>query len=436
MDTVNQATDNPATDNLEATHSHPGLSYPVDFIMNIELQTSNGTDIPLYNKTLEIEKLPPWMPDYAKKQYPSITRNEGEREDVFDSDNEDYWLFYVHLHNAELEIAIGGEEPIYATSRPNWNKISGNDKSVQDVHGQDGTLYQLRWQYGDSYDRFVAVRAPKMDNPAISLRTHGQFGAVHWVGLFTKTGVSNTNHFIAVRTSNRLLPHYAERTKKYPGYRNWYLEDGPANILDCALTLFPKQLYGTTTNSPDLYSQFVTQDPFNKVGIKHFEHAIAKTKGQPPWPKRYQWAAEGTTYIRISKFFLPFSNDKWFDYVSGVMLKDTVTNKGWAVLLEVFGSTVAILKGVLSVNVAEVVGGVLSLGDAFDEKKMHEEANVRGFLTSIAQAVDVGNQARKDGKKKKPAEKPNVTNILVLVQQIDSGKYSHRDLGSRPREIE
>ncbi|KAF5229150.1 hypothetical protein FAUST_10622 [Fusarium austroamericanum] len=331
-----------------------------------------------------------------------------------------YWLFYVHLNHAELEIAIGGEEPIYATSRPNWNKITENDEREQTVDGYHGTQYKLSWLYDDSYDRFVAVRAPKMDNPTISLRTHGQYGAVHWVGLFTKTGVNNTNHFIAVRTSNRLLPSYAERTKKYLGYKDWYLEDGPANILDCALTLFPKQLYGTTTNSPDLYSQF---------------HAIAKTKGQPPWPKRYIWAAHGTTYIRIGDRFIPSSNDKWFDYVSGVMLKDTVTNKGWAVLLEVFGSTVQILKGVLSVSVAEFVGGVLSLGDAFDEKKMHEEANLRGFLTSIGQAVDVGNKARKDGKKK-PAEKPNVTNILVLVKHIDSGEYSPRDLGSRPREIE
>ncbi|KAF0635524.1 hypothetical protein FPSE5266_20373 [Fusarium pseudograminearum] len=274
-----------------------------------------------------------------------------------------------------------------------------------------------------------------MDNPAISLRCNGQYGAVHWVGLFTKSGVSSTNHSIAIRTSNRLLPDYAERTKKYPGYRNWYLEDGPVNILDCALTLFPKQLYGTTTNSPELYSQFVNQDPFNKVGATHFDHVLAKAKGQPPWPKRYTWAAKGTTRIRIHSHWPIDSYDKWFDYVSGVMLKDTVTNKGWAVPLEVFGSTVQILKGVLSANIAEVVGGVLSLGDAFDEKKMHEEANLSGFLTSIGKAVEVGNKARKDGKKK-PAEKPNVINILVLLRHIEAGKYSPRDLGSRPREIE
>ncbi|KAL6918993.1 hypothetical protein FSST1_003019 [Fusarium sambucinum] len=430
---------NPSLDTMEATSSHLGPSYPVDFIMNVELQTSTGTDIPLYNKTLEVDKeyLDPLKSDLYylfPERYPEIKRCEGNRSDVFDSEKEDYWLFYVHLKYAELEIAIGGEEPIYVTSRANWNTITDKDEDIHEVKNWANKEFELSWKYGDSYDRFVAVRAPKMDNPAISLRTHGQYGAVHWVGLFTKTGVKNTNHFIAIRTSNRLLPDYAERTKKYPSYRNWYTEDGPVNILDCALTLFPKQLFGTTTNSPKLYSQFVTQDPYNKVGIKHFEHALAKNKGQSPWPKRYMWGAEGTTYVRISRKSFDLQ-PKWFDYVSGVMLKDKVTNKGWELLLELFGGTVQILKGVLSVSVADVVQGAISLGDAFNEEKMHQEANLKGFLTVIGDAVDIGNKARNDGKEKK-TENPNVTNILILVQHIEAGTYSPRDLGSRPREIE
>ncbi|KAH7006400.1 hypothetical protein EDB82DRAFT_473066 [Fusarium venenatum] len=272
---------------MEATSSHLGPSHPVDFIINFVLQTSTGTDIPLYSKTLEVEKKDP-------DKYPEIKRYEGDRSDVFDSEKEDYWLFYVHFHYAELEIAIGGDEPIY----------------------------------------------------------------------------------------------------------------------------------------------FVTQDPYKKVGIKDFEHAPAKNKGQSPWPKRYMWGAEGTTYVRISrKMFLGDHHPAWFDYVSGVILKDEVTNKGWELLLEVFGSTVQILKGVLSVSVADVVQVAISLGDAFNEEKMHQEANFKGFLTVIGDEIDLGNKARKDGKKKK-AEEPNVTNILILVQHIEAGMYSRRDLGSRPREIE
>ncbi|XEU97688.1 hypothetical protein FSHL1_002974 [Fusarium sambucinum] len=397
---------NPSLDTMEATSSHLGPSYPVDFIMNVELQTSTGTDIPLYNKTLEVDKeyLDPLKSDLYylfPERYPEIKRCEGDRSDVFDSEKEDYWLFYVHLKYAELEIAIGGEEPIYVTSRANWNTITDKDEDIHEVKNWANKEFELSWKYGDSYDRFVAVRAPKMDNPAISLRTHGQYGAVHWVGLFTKTGVKNTNHFIAIRTSNRLLPDYAERTKKYPSYRNY---------------------------------QFVTQDPYNKVGIKHFEHALAKNKGQSPWPKRYMWGAEGTTYVCISRKFFDLQ-PKWFHYVSGVMLKDKVTNKGWELLLELFGGTVQILKGVLSVSVADVVQGAISLGDAFNEEKMHQEANLKGFLTVIGDAVDIGNKARKNGKEKK-TEKPNVTNILILVQHIEAGTYSPRDLGSRPREIE
>ncbi|KAM0230501.1 hypothetical protein ACHAPO_009266 [Fusarium lateritium] len=159
-----------------------------------------------------------------------------------------------------------------------------------------------------------------------------------------------------------------------------------------------------------------------------------KNKGQSPWPKRYMWGAEGTTYVCISRKFFDLQ-PKWFDYVSGVMLKDKVTNKGWELLLELFGGTVQILKGVLSVSVADVVQGAISLGDAFNEEKMRQEANLKGFLTVIGDAVDIENKARKNGKEKK-TEKPNVTNILILVQHIEAGTYSPRDLGSRPREIE
>jgi hypothetical protein len=423
MDTIN-----PSSDSLEATSSHRGPTYPVDFIMDVQLQTKNGTDLPLYNKTLELQKrkakqTDPFPPDTMP---PSIKRNEGNRSDVFDSEKEDYWLFYVHLNNSELEIAIGGEEPIFVTSRPNWNTITDKDENEQVVLNEGGERYGLSWQYGAygrCFDRFVAVRTPKMDN---------HYGGVHWVGLFTKTGVDNTNHFIAVRTSNRLLPDYAERTKQYPGYRDWYTEDGPVNILDCALTLFPKQLYGTTTNSPELYSKFVTQDPYNKVGVEHFEHVLRETNGRPPWPKRYTWAARGTTWIRIHpKFSPPLAiSDEWFDYVSGIMLNHKAESKGWEVLFRVLGALSDILKGVFTISVAEVVGGIIKFGGALTETDMHQNADVDGFVTSITGFIDAGNKKRRDSKKK-PAEKPNTTNILVLIQHIEAGRYSTRDLGSK-----
>lgn len=204
--------------------------------------------------------------------------------------------------------------------------------------------------------------------------------------------------------------------------------------------MFPKQLYGTTTNSPQLYRQFVSQDPYNKIGARHFEHVLAETKDWlSPWPKRYTWAAHGTTWIRIHRRKIignPFPNsDKWFDYISGVMLKDTAANQGWAVLLEMFGIMLQILKGVLSISVAEIVAGVINLGEAiFDEEKMHREADVKGFITSITEAIDARNKRRKDGKKKQ-VEKPSTANILVLIQRIEAGSYSPRDMGTRPMQM-
>lgn len=72
------------------------------------------------------------------------------------------------------------------------------------------------------FDRFVAVRCPKMNNPAVSVRVKGNYGGLHWVGLFVKTTNDNRNEFVAVRTTYRLLPNYAQRTIKYPKHKEWF----------------------------------------------------------------------------------------------------------------------------------------------------------------------------------------------------------------------
>lgn len=167
--------------------------------------------------------------------HPIIKHYDNHNTDEFDCEEEDYWLFYVRLKvGSELEVAIGGERPLFVTSRPNWNRITERDEYEQEVKNKSGTPFELSFKFGNSLDRFVAVRAPKMDNPAISLRVQHGCGAIYWVGLFTKTGINNTNHFIAIRTTNRLLPQYSERSKDHPDYKDWYSLDGPVNIDDCA----------------------------------------------------------------------------------------------------------------------------------------------------------------------------------------------------------
>ncbi|KAJ5102975.1 hypothetical protein N7532_003504 [Penicillium argentinense] len=81
-----------------------------------------------------------------------------------------------------------------------------------------------------------------MDNPAISVKVKGHYGGLHWVGLYARHAADDTNQFIAVRTTNRLLPAYAERIKTYENYKNWYSLDGPLYLLDSTITLFSKQL--------------------------------------------------------------------------------------------------------------------------------------------------------------------------------------------------
>lgn len=230
-------------------------SYPVDYVMNVRLETKDGSDIPLYNKKLKLR-------DEGRRDHLSIERQDGTLADEFDYTKEDYWLFHVHLNDASIKIAIGGETAVVVNSNPNWKNITEKDEKYLKLENTWGNVFDLTYEFG-SYgtNRFIAVRCPKMDNPAISATVTGNYGGLHWVGLFAKTSAVNTNNFVALRTTNRLLPKYAARTKEYAGYQNWYSEDGAVNLKDVYITLFPKRLFGTSGNSGKLYDQFVTDSP-------------------------------------------------------------------------------------------------------------------------------------------------------------------------------
>ncbi|KAJ5735235.1 uncharacterized protein N7483_000360 [Penicillium malachiteum] len=210
------------------------------------------------------------------------------------------------------------------------------------------TTFVYEEEKNGNFDRFLAVRCPKMDNPAITVKGRGHFACLHWVGLFLRTTKNNTNKFIAVRTTNRLLPDYAQRNLN-KGY-DWYEEDGPADITDRTVTLFPKQLYGTNGSERKLYDEFVTRSPNNKIGEHHFEMVNQMIKeGAALWAYKYMWAASGMTYVKTEvDTSAPIYDTEWLNYVTGIKLTQEPLN-GWTVLLTIFTS-VAKVAGVYSVE--------------------------------------------------------------------------------------
>jgi hypothetical protein len=249
--------------------------YPVDYIMNVKLDYTLGCDIPLADRRI---KLTNRRDAGTAPEFDSLKGTE------FNFNDEDLWLFAVHLHDAEMEFAIGGTDAIYATSHPNWHDVSeSNDRSITMASFRDSGMggsvdrhsfatFNLEW------NRYVAIRAPKMSNPAITVRGNGNYASLSWVGLFVKVDAEDKSNFIALKTSSRLLPKYGERNWG----ASWWTEASGADVTGRTITMFPKQLYGTEGNNAVTYDKFVTDDPSNTVGAKHLE--IVKDKVSPPIP--------------------------------------------------------------------------------------------------------------------------------------------------------
>ncbi|KAJ6012378.1 hypothetical protein N7522_002733 [Penicillium canescens] len=84
-------------------HIEPmSAGWTTDYIMHVKLDSKDGTDIPLYNENLSYFGL-------------GIMRQHGDQSEYFNIEQEDYWLFYAHLHDAEMEIIIGGKPQSWST---------------------------------------------------------------------------------------------------------------------------------------------------------------------------------------------------------------------------------------------------------------------------------------------------------------------------------
>ncbi|KAL4917343.1 hypothetical protein BDW62DRAFT_201774 [Aspergillus aurantiobrunneus] len=402
--------------------------WTVEYTMDVDLECKKGSDVPLYNKNLKYY--------YGDDERMILHEQNGPKSEWFDAKKEDYWLFHIHSHSAEFEIAIGGETPVLVNSKPSWKKYTDKEGDFiytsymqEDPLGNQHELffkssYVFEGEAKGAFDRFLAVRCPKMDNPAITIKGSGHFACLHWVGLFIKSTKDNTNKFITVRTTNRLLPEYGQRNRD-AGY-DWFEEDGAADITGRTVTLFPKQLYGTNGSDPELYDKYVTTDPDNSLGQKHFElvHAMVEQKASL-LAYKYTWNATGDTFITTSRDDdAIFPIDK-INYVTGLTVKKQTLN-GWTVLFAVFTSVTQVTAGLLTTNFGSIVAGILGMVDVFDEDKMKKEADWRGFVTAAAKAVDEYNKKFPGDKKKKP----NTADVPTIKFEIDNKTILNMHFGT------
>lgn len=416
--------------------------YAVDYLIQLDIEANNGLDSLLRNDTLR-----------AEYEYADLHLHRDFGHNMFDQSKEDLWLFHIHLHNSsnhrpirysEMEIAIGGNTTVFVDSKPTWQTITSEEGRWVVVKKSKSMSHALvHLPENGTYDQYVAVRCPKMDNPAITVKANGHYGALHGVGLFLKTTAANTHRFIAVKTNARLLPHYAERMKNYPSAPEWFTEDSGVDVLDRTLTLFPKQLYGTKGDSASLYDKYVNQDPTNPLGQCHFRHvAQSVTNGGASPASKYVWHATGVTYLKsiylkIDPYRDATESELKFDHVSMVEAREKKMS-GWTVFLNVFGNVVQIAVGVFTGSLASVVGGVYGIVEGLDEENMKKEADLKGCVTAVATAIDdYRKEKRRRDKERKEEEgkmvttihAPNAADIPSMTEHLQNGTLSMDDFG-------
>ncbi|KFY96915.1 hypothetical protein V498_02379 [Pseudogymnoascus sp. VKM F-4517 (FW-2822)] len=240
-----KATDNPMPDiERESKMDNPsGASYKVEYILNLKFNAEDGSDIPLYNNGIEL------VSSGSLERAATFKRTWG---DEMNMDEEDYWLFGVNLREARMDFTIGGDEPCRGNSNPNWKGFNGTgDRKITLTDMKESPYITSTVEFNLEPNRVVAIRAPKASNPAITIIGQGDYAAISWVGLFVKHCDEHTNQFVAVKTSCRLLPKYADRIRDDRGFNM----DWGADVTHRSITLFSKQLFGTEGTNQQTYDR-------------------------------------------------------------------------------------------------------------------------------------------------------------------------------------
>ncbi|KAJ5102976.1 hypothetical protein N7532_003505 [Penicillium argentinense] len=97
----------------------------------------DGTDIPIYNRHLYCAG--------AEEAKIFIEQRDDKPSNHFNSKLEDYWLFYVHLNHAEMEIALGGETPVLVTSNPSFRNFSATENDHVTYKNDYGKIFKVSY---------------------------------------------------------------------------------------------------------------------------------------------------------------------------------------------------------------------------------------------------------------------------------------------------
>lgn len=342
--------------------------YPVEYIMSVNLQEDEGTNIPLTDRRLRY---------HASGGRRVFTPYRGP--DPFDMSKEDYWLFSVHINEGDMQFLIGGETPAYVTSGANWHDIS-NDRAAETTIAKAPSGQTTYGKLCFENERLVAVRAPKATNPAVTVWGSGNYTALNWVGLFVKTTNHQTNEFIALKTSRSILPKYATRTlEKMKG----------TDVTKRSITMFPKQLFGTNGLDGTTFDKFVTDDPANTLGDKHWAESKIDQRGLRNKYATHMWNTSGTTliegtnYTNDIRFPNPIPLGYLYDYAKGRNLKLENQN-GIELLVKIFGTLV---KAALEFARGDIADAIKSFVDFTEDELKKANPNAKGIITAV---VEIG----------------------------------------------
>lgn len=348
-------------------------SFDITYLVKMVMKPNEGSAIPIQDRQLVFSPNP-WA---EVSPYGDLA--EIRQGTVFDQDKEDMWLFDLNIkippqdNASAMTITIGPYSFEYSWNWEFFRKV--RDHHLRFEHLEFNNAEDNR----RARDQWLVIRAPKMSNPAITISGSGNYAAVRKVALFVRRDAEKKHEFICVKTSDRLTGKFAER---YAGQKWWY--DQPWNhgvdVVGRAITLFPKQLFGTN-GSRDLYRKFVTVDDDAKdhaVSDAHRKLARESNAGKGKSPlKPYMWLQEFDTVLYHSMTGEPSLT--WAQMERSMQGEST---NGFTWLVKAFGSIVKVVTSLLKVDVVGAFEGVVDVGDNLSNK-----ANSSGFMTAVSDVV-------------------------------------------------
>ena len=344
------------------------------YLFTTTIASAKGADLAILDKKLG------WYGPYEQIVGPGTVKkywNGYLREDqIIDMDTEDLWLFEIFRSEGSVEILIGPYSFLLDSNFHIWRSVADHSQSF-DLRNRDG-----RWHY-------VAIKVPKMTNPAISVgcpagNKSGTVGLAS-VSLLLRRDIDGASRFASIKLSPIKLP--AWRTSSGLGHD----PDGPIELkgsgtyeYESSIMLFPKQLYGSSGIDNNLWRKFVQQkkpDTFKHAAMWH-----QKNMDKPPSYSASQLSAYWW-YSRNPTQCYGFAS-KVLDYCSGEYLDQKYEN-GMAMLLTTFSSMLKVVGALVKQDYLGAIQGTVA--GILDADKFRDRAEAEGFVSAtISATVEAG----------------------------------------------